>query len=467
MEKGDRETMDYMQERLKAMKKRLQDIDEILSKGEGDYKVLAQLSKERSSLATPVEMYESIQSMEKNIQEEKEMLKDPDLDIREMARLDILSLEEKIEKTKKDLQVELLPKDANDDKNVIMEIRGAAGGDEANIFAGDLFRMYEHYADKKGWKIKVLDSQMTALGGYSLVSFMVEGKGVYSRLKFESGAHRVQRVPVTEANGRIQTSTATVLVMPEIEKVDIEINPADLEIDTYHSSGAGGQDGVGCPHHPQADGDRRLLPGREKPDAEQGDGHGDAQGQAPEQIRIGAGGEGRKRAPSQGRNGREEREDKDLQLSPEPGDRPSNRLHDAQPSPLHGRGHGRSSRRPEGSRPDGQAAGGDKEAPAAGSVKPSAILRLYQEEGIPLADIRLVLPLFKTDLDHAEIDERDIPEEEVKKVLSRLLDGYPAAYLVGRIEILGIDLLLNEDVLIPRTETEDFLRAEIFRKKDP
>ena len=233
--------MDYMQERLKAMKKRLQDIDEILSKGEGDYKVLAQLSKERSSLATPVEMYESIQSMEKNIQEEREMLKDPDLEIREMARLDILSLEEKIEKTKKDLQVELLPKDANDDKNVIMEIRGAAGGDEANIFAGDLFRMYEHYADKKGWKIKVLDSQMTALGGYSLVSFMVEGKGVYSRLKFESGAHRVQRVPVTEANGRIQTSTATVLVMPEIEKVDIEINPADLEIDTYHSSGAGGQ----------------------------------------------------------------------------------------------------------------------------------------------------------------------------------------------------------------------------------
>ena len=233
--------MDYMQERLKAMKKRLQDIDEILSKGEGDYKVLAQLSKERSSLATPVEMYESIQSMEKIIQGEREMLKDPDLEIREMARLDILSLEEKIEKTKKDLQVELLPKDANDDKNVIMEIRGAAGGDEANIFAGDLFRMYEHYADKKGWKIKVLDSQMTALGGYSLVSFMVEGKGVYSRLKFESGAHRVQRVPVTEANGRIQTSTATVLVMPEIEKVDIEINPADLEIDTYHSSGAGGQ----------------------------------------------------------------------------------------------------------------------------------------------------------------------------------------------------------------------------------
>ena len=122
-----------------------------------------------------------------------------------------------------------------------MEIRGAAGGDEANIFAGDLYRMYSHYADHMGWKIEVLDSLPTPLGGYSLISVRIKGKMVYSKLKFESGAHRVQRVPVTEANGRIQTSTATVLVMPEIEHVDITINPADLQIDTYHSSGAGGQ----------------------------------------------------------------------------------------------------------------------------------------------------------------------------------------------------------------------------------
>ena len=122
-----------------------------------------------------------------------------------------------------------------------MEIRGAAGGDEANIFAGDLFRMYSHYADKNNWKIQILDSQPTPLGGYSLISFRIKGKRVYSKLKFESGAHRVQRVPVTEANGRIQTSTATVLVMPELEHVDVQINPADLQIDTYHSSGAGGQ----------------------------------------------------------------------------------------------------------------------------------------------------------------------------------------------------------------------------------
>ena len=229
--------MDFMLERLKAMKKRLEDIDRILTAGEGDFKSLAQLSKERASLETPVAMFDKITAMEGQLSDAREMMKDPDPEMREMAKEEANGLEKEIEETRAKLQVELLPKDENDEKNVIMEIRGAAGGDEANIFAGDLFRMYEHYADKKGWKIKVLDSQPTALGGYSLVSFMVVGKGAYSRLKFESGAHRVQRVPVTEANGRIQTSTATVLVMPEIQKVDIAINPADLEIDTYHSSG--------------------------------------------------------------------------------------------------------------------------------------------------------------------------------------------------------------------------------------
>lgn len=233
--------MDFMMERLKAMKKRLEDIDSILTIGEGDFKTLAQLSKERAALETPVSLYDAISRMEKELQDARDMMKDPDPDVKEMAKEEASDLERRIEEEKNRLQVELLPKDENDDKNVIMEIRGAAGGDEANIFAGDLFRMYEHYADKKGWKIKVLDGQPTALGGYSLVSFMVVGKGAYSRLKFESGAHRVQRVPVTEANGRIQTSTATVLVMPEIQKIDVAINPADLEIDTYHSSGAGGQ----------------------------------------------------------------------------------------------------------------------------------------------------------------------------------------------------------------------------------
>ncbi len=141
-----------------------------------------------------------------------------------------LKLEEK-------LHLELIPKDPNDNKNVIVEIRGAAGGDEGNIFAGDLYRMYVKYAESQGWKIEVLEAQDSEAGGYSLISFMIKGEGVYSKLKFESGSHRVQRVPKTETQGRVHTSTATVLVMPEAEEVDFELNPADLRIDTYRASG--------------------------------------------------------------------------------------------------------------------------------------------------------------------------------------------------------------------------------------
>lgn len=233
--------MDYMIERLKAMKIRLAEIDKILIEGGADQKTLVSLSKERSNLEGPVEMYNVLLRYESDRQDAEMMLKDNDSDVREMAKAEYNELADKIEKQRSDLQIALLPKDENDDKNVIMEIRGAAGGDEANIFAGDLFRMYSHYADSQGWKLQVLDSMPTALSGFSLISCKIIGKGAYSKLKFESGAHRVQRVPVTEANGRIQTSTATVLVMPELEHVDITINPADLQIDTYHSSGAGGQ----------------------------------------------------------------------------------------------------------------------------------------------------------------------------------------------------------------------------------
>ena len=140
-----------------------------------------------------------------------------------------------------ELKVMLLPKDPNDDKNIVVEIRGAAGGDEANIFAGDLFRMYTRYAESKGWKIQMMDASPSEAGGFANISFMIKGEMVYSKLKFESGAHRVQRVPKTEASGRIHTSTATVLVMPEADAIDVEINPADLQVDTYHSQGAGGQ----------------------------------------------------------------------------------------------------------------------------------------------------------------------------------------------------------------------------------
>ena len=230
-----------MIERLKAMKTRLADIDSILCEGRADIKTMTKLSKERATLDEPVRMYNELEMMLSNQNDALEMMKDSDPEIKAMGKEEFDSLDKQIVKMREDLRIALLPKDENDDKNIIMEIRGAAGGDEANIFAGDLFRMYSHYADRMGWKIEILDSLPTPLGGYSLISYKIKGKMVYSKLKFESGAHRVQRVPVTEANGKIQTSTATVLVMPEIEHVDIVINPADLEIDTYHSSGAGGQ----------------------------------------------------------------------------------------------------------------------------------------------------------------------------------------------------------------------------------
>ena len=161
--------------------------------------------------------------------------------MRDFAKENIKELLEKSENLYNEIKLMLVPKDPNDSKNIICEIRGAAGGDEANIFAGDLFRMYTRYAEQKGWKIQVLDSNESEMGGFASISFMIKGEGVYSRLKFESGAHRVQRVPKTEASGRIHTSTATVLVMPETQEVEVHINPSDLQIDTYRSSGAGGQ----------------------------------------------------------------------------------------------------------------------------------------------------------------------------------------------------------------------------------
>ncbi len=178
---------------------------------------------------------------QENIKQANILLDDKDEEMVEMAKMEIAENNEKIETIEEELKILLLPKDPNDDKNVIMEIRGAAGGDEGNIFAGDLFRMYTRYAENKGWKIEINESNETEFGGYSLVSFMIKGEGAYSCFKFESGAHRVQRVPRTEAQGRIHTSTATVLVMPEVELQDTNIKMEDVTIEVYRSSGAGGQ----------------------------------------------------------------------------------------------------------------------------------------------------------------------------------------------------------------------------------
>ena len=169
------------------------------------------------------------------------MAKDSDPDLREMAELELVASQEKIEKIIEEIKILLIPKDPNDEKNVIVEIRGAAGGDEGNIFAGDLFRMYSKYAESKGWKIELMDSEQCEAGGFSYIGFMIKGDSVYSYLKYESGSHRVQRVPSTESAGRIHTSTATVLVMPEAEELEVELDMNDVRIDTFCASGPGGQ----------------------------------------------------------------------------------------------------------------------------------------------------------------------------------------------------------------------------------
>ena len=230
-----------MIERLEATEKKYMDLQKELMSEEvlKDINKTRELSKEMSELEEVVTVYREYKKVIEAIPETKEMLKDDEL--KDIAKEELKDLETKKEKLEHDLEVLLIPKDPNDNKNVIVEIRGAAGGDEANIFAGDLYRMYSKYADKVGFKTELINAEEGTAGGFSQVEFMVKGNGAYSKLKYESGSHRVQRIPVTESNGRIQTSTATVLVMPEAEDVNIEINPQDLRIDIYRSSGCGGQ----------------------------------------------------------------------------------------------------------------------------------------------------------------------------------------------------------------------------------
>lgn len=201
------------------------------------------LMREAKTLTPIVEKFREYKKANSDLTEAKEMLADTSLDkeFRDMAGEEAAEAQKRTEELKEELKVLLLPKDPNDYKNVIVEIRGGAGGEEAALFAGSLFRMYSMYAERKGWKTEIMNENPTELGGYKEISFMIEGEGAYSRLKFESGVHRVQRVPETESQGRVHTSTTTVAVLPEAEDVELEIDPNDLKIDTFRSSGAGGQ----------------------------------------------------------------------------------------------------------------------------------------------------------------------------------------------------------------------------------
>ena len=230
-----------MFEKLEDVEKRFEEVSKKIS----DPEVIARqsewqkLMKEHAAMVDVVEKYREYKKANKDLEQAKEMLNDKEL--KELAEMEIEEIKEKLPKIEEELKILLIPKDPDDDKNIICEIRAGAGGEEAALFAGTLFRMYSMYAENRHWKIDVLNENETGLGGYKEITFMVTGKGAYSRLKFESGVHRVQRVPDTESSGRIHTSTGTVAVLPVVEDVEIEINPADVKMEVFRASGAGGQ----------------------------------------------------------------------------------------------------------------------------------------------------------------------------------------------------------------------------------
>ena len=233
-----------MYDQLQSIEDRYEELGELLSDPAvvSDTKRFMALSREEANTRETVAVYRRYKDVVSGIEETEELLgENLDADMSEMAKEELSELKKEKIDLEEQIKILLLPKDPNDDKNIIMEIRGAAGGDEAALFAGDLFEMYQRYADAQGWKVEVMDANVTGIGGYKEVIMMITGESVFSKLKYESGAHRVQRVPSTESQGRIHTSTATVVVLPEAEEVEIDLADKDIRIDIYHASGAGGQ----------------------------------------------------------------------------------------------------------------------------------------------------------------------------------------------------------------------------------
>ncbi|AND83405.1 peptide chain release factor 1 [Clostridium tyrobutyricum] len=231
------ERLDFIENKFEELSVKI--ADPVVMKDQREWR---KLCKEQSDLEIVVEKYKEYKKLNKDLEDNKAMLKEEtDKEMREMEQEEIKSLTEKLEATQEELRLLLLPKDPNDDKNVFVEIRGGAGGEEAALFAANLTRMYTRYAERKSWNVETISLNATDIGGFKEIVFMVKGKGAYSRLKYESGTHRVQRVPDTESSGRIHTSTATVAVLPEVDDVDIEISPNDLRIDVFRASGHGGQ----------------------------------------------------------------------------------------------------------------------------------------------------------------------------------------------------------------------------------
>jgi len=231
------EKLDFIEEKFESLGHKVADPEVIM-----DHSLWLKLSKEYSGLTVVVEKYREYKEILEGITESKEIIADgDDPEFVEMAKMELSELEGKVEGIEYELKMLLLPKDPNDDNNIIVELRAGAGGDEAGIFAAELMRLYVRYAESRRWKVDIMDYHETGVGGIKEASFMIKGKGAYSRLKFESGVHRVQRIPKTESGGRIHTSTATVAVLPEVEDVEIEINPNDIRVDVFRASGNGGQ----------------------------------------------------------------------------------------------------------------------------------------------------------------------------------------------------------------------------------
>uniref|UniRef100_UPI002E17EC54 peptide chain release factor 1 n=1 Tax=Tetragenococcus halophilus TaxID=51669 RepID=UPI002E17EC54 len=231
-------------DQLQKIEDRYQELGELMSDPDviADTNRFMKMSKEEADLRETVEVYQRYKKVEEDISEDEEMLSENlDEEMTDLAKEELAELKKEEADLQEQIKILLLPKDPNDNKNIIMEIRGAAGGDEAALFAGDLFDMYQRYAESQGWKVEVMDASITGIGGYKEVIMMITGDKVYSKLKYESGAHRVQRVPETESQGRVHTSTATVVVMPEAEEVELDIDDKDIRTDIYHASGAGGQ----------------------------------------------------------------------------------------------------------------------------------------------------------------------------------------------------------------------------------
>lgn len=232
-----------MIEKLAEVEKRYEQLEQMLSDPQllGQQKEYSRVAKERAELEEIVSCYREWKRTEQEIEENRELLKEKDDALRELAKEEMSALRQKKEQLEGRLKVLLLPKDPNDNKNVLLEIRAGTGGEEAALFAAELYRMYSRYAESRGWRVEVMSSNPTGLGGFKEIITLIEGRGAYSRLKFEGGVHRVQRVPVTEASGRIHTSAVTVAVLPEADEVEVEIDPKDLRIDVFRSSGPGGQ----------------------------------------------------------------------------------------------------------------------------------------------------------------------------------------------------------------------------------